>query len=167
MVRALGGAAAGPYRQAIDTLAGLDVDIVVVASSEQITQLGELPSCVRTSEGTPLHLVLPHCDLIAHQGGDGTTLTAASQGVPQLVITRKPDAEVPAGRIAANGAGVHFRYQELRHNHARWELVRSAAEKLLADPAYREAAAALRAEIERQPTPAQVVPALEELERAA
>jgi glycosyltransferase len=167
MARALGGAAAGPYRQAIDTIASLDVDIVVVASGEQLVQLGELPRSVRTSEATPLHLVLPHCDLIVHQGGDGTTLTAASQGIPQLAITRKPDAEVPAGRIASTGAGVHFRYQELRHNHQRWELVRTAAEKLLADQAYRDAATTLRAEIERQPTPAQVVPVLEALERVA
>lgn len=161
MVRALGGAAAGPYRRAIDSIARLDVDIVVLASGEQLTQLGELPKGVRASESTPLHLVLPYCDLVVHQGGDGTTLTTAAYGVPQLAITRKPDAEVPAGRLAASGAGIHLRYQELRHNH--WALVRTAVEKLLADQAYRDAAARLRTEIEAQPTPAEVVPTLEDL----
>ncbi|TCO46631.1 nucleotide disphospho-sugar-binding domain-containing protein [Actinocrispum wychmicini] len=162
MVRALGGAAAGPYRQAIDAIATLDVDIVVVASGEQLAQLGELPKRVRTSESTPLSLVLPYCDLIMHQGGDGTTLTAAAQGLPQLAITRKPDAEVPAGRLAMSGAGIHLRYQELRHNRSGWDLVRTAVEKLLADQAYRDAAGRLRAEIEGQPTPAELVPVLEE-----
>jgi UDP:flavonoid glycosyltransferase YjiC (YdhE family) len=163
MVRALGGAAAGPYRQAIDAVTTLDVDIVVVASGEQLKQLGELPKGVRTSESTPLHLVLPYCDLIVHQGGDGTTLTAAAVGLPQLAITRKPDAEVPAGRLAASGAGVHMRYQELRHNQVGWDLVRTAVEKLLADQAYRDAAGRLRAEIEAQPTPAEMVPVLEDV----
>lgn len=162
MVRALGGAAAGPYRQAIDAIAMLDVDIVVVASGEQLSQLGELPKQVRTCESTPLHLVLPHCDVIVHQGGDGTTLTAAARGLPQLAITRKPDAEVPAARLAMSGAGIHLRYQELRHNRSGWDLVRTAVEKLLADQAYRDAATRLRAEIEGQPTPAELVPVLEE-----
>jgi UDP:flavonoid glycosyltransferase YjiC (YdhE family) len=167
MVRALGGAAAGPYRQAIDAIATLDVDIVVVASGEQLGRLGELPKSVRTSKSTPLHLVLPHCDLIMHQGGDGTTLTAAAQGLPQLAITRKPDAEVPAGRLAATGSGLHMRYQELRHNPVGWDLVRTAVEKLLADQAYRDAAQRLRAEIERQPAPAEIVPVLQTLEGIA
>nr|WP_042186308.1 nucleotide disphospho-sugar-binding domain-containing protein [Kibdelosporangium sp. MJ126-NF4]CEL17195.1 Glycosyltransferase [Kibdelosporangium sp. MJ126-NF4]CTQ91575.1 Glycosyltransferase [Kibdelosporangium sp. MJ126-NF4] len=160
MASALGGAAAGPYRQTLDAVAGLDVDVVVVASSEQLAKLGDLPSSVRPVEATPLNLVLPYCDVVVHQGGDGTTLTAAAGGLPQLAITRRPEAEVPSGRVAAAGAGLHLRYQELRHNSAGHELISTAVEKLLADHAYRDAAHRLRDEIAAQPPPSAVVPAL-------
>ena len=42
-------------------------------------------------------------------------------------------------------------------------MIRDAVRTLLADPSYREAAKALRAEIESQPPPADVVAELEKL----
>jgi UDP:flavonoid glycosyltransferase YjiC (YdhE family) len=111
----------------------------------------------------PLNLIMPHVDVLVHQGGDGTTLAAATAGVPQLAITRKPDAETPASRIAASGAGLWLRYQELRTDPHSGDVIRDAVRTLLTDPAYRAAAHRLRAENENQPPPADVVPRLAEL----
>jgi UDP:flavonoid glycosyltransferase YjiC (YdhE family) len=140
----LGEAAADPFHDAMELAGELGMDVV-------------------TMSGTPLQYVLPYCDLIVQQGGDGTTLTAACFGVPQLVISRKPDAELAPARLAATGAGIHLKYQNLREDPASRSVVREAMVKLYEDDSYREAAARLRAEISAQPLPAEVVSGLEQL----
>lgn len=158
-----GDAAPGPYRLALDALAPAGVEIIVVSTAEQLALLGDLPPNVRTAASVPLHFVLAHCDAIVQQGGDGTTLTAAVAGVPQLVITGKPDSEIAAGRIAAAGCGVHLPYQILRELPDAAGVIRSTMDKLLHDPDVRLATTALRREIESQPPPSEVVPRLERL----
>ncbi|MFI9387203.1 nucleotide disphospho-sugar-binding domain-containing protein [Kutzneria sp. NPDC052558] len=157
--RALGAAAAEPYRLALDAMADLDVQLVVVTTAAQLKAVRNLPPTVWTAPDTPLQLVLPHCDLLVHQGGDGTTLTAASLGVPQLALTRKPDAELVGARIAAAGIGKHLRYQEIQDERGP-ATVRRAVAELLSDRSYLAAAVALREEIERQPPPAAIEPEL-------
>jgi glycosyltransferase len=158
--RSLGEHAAGPYVHAIAALASLGAILVLVAP-DQLDQLGTLPEGARAVSGVPLQLVVGHCDLLVHQGGDGTTLTGACYGVPQLAITRKPDAETPAVRMAACGVGIHLPYQRLRDDPVAHQTIRDAAQALLDDPEYRRAATDLRIEIEGQPSPAEVVAALE------
>ena len=161
--RALGGGAAEPYRAVLEALGERGLEAVVVTTPDQLVGLGPLPSGVIAAPSAPLHLVLPFCDLLVHQGGDGTTLTAAGLGVPQLAITRKPDAELAAGRIAAAGIGVHLRYQDLAADPAGVKVIGVAVAELLGDPAYRRAAERLRREIARRPPPAAFVPELEAL----
>jgi glycosyltransferase len=158
--RALGEAAADPYRIAIQALAQLDVEIIVVTTAAQLKSLGRLPRSAWSAPSVPLHLVLPHCDLLVHQGGDGTTLTAAALGVPQLAITRKPDAELVGARLASVGIGKHLRYQELRNSPRQLEVIRTTVLGLLGGTSCRAAAKWLRAEIERQPAPAEIEPEL-------
>ena len=157
--RSLGAAAAEPYRLAIDAMADLDAQLVIVTTAAQLKAVSDLPPTVWTAPDTPLHLVLPYCDLLVHQGGDGTTLTAASLGVPQLAITRKPDAELVGVRIAAAGIGKHLRYQEIRDEQGP-AAVRRAVAELLSDRGYLTSAVTLREEIERQPPPAAIEPEL-------
>lgn len=157
---ALGDDAAQPYRAAVEAIADLDVEILVITTAEQIELLGVLPGNARAEASVPLQLVLPHCAAIVHQGGDGTTFTAAVAGVPQLGITRKPDAELGIGRLDTIGAGVHLPFQRLRDDPARAEVIRGSVDKLVSDSAYREAANLLRAEIESRPPPSKIVPAL-------
>jgi UDP:flavonoid glycosyltransferase YjiC (YdhE family) len=78
-----------------------------------------------------------------------------------LAISRKPDAETPAVRMAGCGVGIHLPYQRLRDDPVAPETIRHAARALLDEPAYRQAATDLRIEIEGQPSPAEVVAALE------
>jgi len=158
-----GDAAAGPYRIALDALAATDVDLIVVSTAEQLSLLGEVPPNVRTAASVPLHFVVEHCDAIVQQGGDGTTLTAAAAGLPQLVITNKPDSEIAAGRLVSAGSGIHLHHQRLRETPGAAETIRLAMDRLLHDPPFRDAATRLRAEIERQPPPSEVVGALTRL----
>ncbi|HEY0500854.1 MAG TPA: nucleotide disphospho-sugar-binding domain-containing protein [Kutzneria sp.] len=157
----LGAAAADPYRMVIDALAPLDVDVVVVTTVEQLDQFGPLPPRARAAPSAPLHLVLPHCDAIVQQGGDGTTLTAAVAGLPQLAITGKPDAEIAPDRLRAVGAGIHLYHQQLRVDPHQEDTIREAVCTLLTDQPIIDAAARLRAEIERMPAPADLVATIE------
>ncbi|MFD1047230.1 hypothetical protein ACFQ1S_17585, partial [Kibdelosporangium lantanae] len=63
--------------------------------------------------------------------------------------------------LAAIGAALHLRYQDLRTDVARQDVIRSAATKLLSAGRHRQAARRLRHQIEQQPSPADVVPSLE------
>jgi UDP:flavonoid glycosyltransferase YjiC (YdhE family) len=158
---ALGPGALDPLRDAIAALSGLDVDIVLATTPEQLALLGDLPPNLRPAVSVPLQHLLPYCDLIVHQAGDGTALTAAAMGVPQLAITNKPDQALTSDRLAAIGAALHLRYQDLRYDVARQDVIRSAATKLLSAGRHRQAARRLRHQIEQQPSPADVVPLLE------
>lgn len=158
---ALGSAALDPLRDAIQALSDMDVDVVLATTPEQLELLGDLPLNIKPAVSVPLQYLLPYCDLIIHQAGDGTALTAAALGVPQLAITNKPDQALTSDRLAAIGAGLHLRYQDLRYNVARRDMIRSAAAKLLSAGRHRQAARRLRHQIEQQPAPADVVPALE------
>ena len=155
-----------PFRLALEALAELRVEIIVTTTAGQLELLGALPGNVRAVAGLPLQLLLPHCELIVHQAGDGTALTATALGVPQLAITRKPDPALTGSRLAAAGAAIHLRYQELDGAPDAPKVIRAAAEALLTEPAYRAAAVRLRAEVERQPAPAALVAVLEALSGA-
>jgi UDP:flavonoid glycosyltransferase YjiC (YdhE family) len=161
----IGPAALDPFRCTVDALAEVDAEVVLTTTRDQLERLGTLPDNVRPLESVPLQLLLPHCALIAHQAGDGTALTAAALGVPQLAITRKPDPALTGGRLAAVGAAIHLRYQELEADSNAHKVIRAAAENLLGDPAYTESAIRLREDIQRQPAPADLVGTLDMLAR--
>src|SRR6185295_5978736 len=121
----LGAFAMAPVRLAVDALSMLDVEVVLATMADQLEMLGPVPANVRPVRSVPLHMLLPACSLIVHQAGDGTSLTACGAGLPQLPITRKPDPALTGGRLAAVGAAIHLRYQELEREPDAREVVRT------------------------------------------
>ncbi len=144
-----------PAQLALAAVTGLDVEVVVALSAAQRHLLTEAADNVRVVESLPLHLLLPSCAAIVHQGGAGTTLTSAASGLPQLVVPTIADEPLNGRQIAAVGAGLC-----LPGGEADVVGVRAAITALIEEPAYRQAATELRAEILRQPTPAEVAAAL-------
>ncbi|WHT23355.1 DUF1205 domain-containing protein [Crossiella sp. CA-258035] len=134
----------------------LGVEVVLTATAEDVAALGRVPPTVRVAERLPLRLLLPGCDAVVHHGGSGTALTALWAGVPQVMATFASEQTATATRVAAAGAALHLPGHE-----ANAGAVGTALEKLLADNSYRRTAGELRAQMLRQPTPADLVKTLE------
>jgi UDP:flavonoid glycosyltransferase YjiC (YdhE family) len=109
-------------------------------------------------ENLPLHLILPTCDAVVHQGGNGSILTAALHGIPQLVLPQLPDQMFQADRLTETGAAV-----SRQHAQASAEEIRDCLAGILTEPEYQASAVRLRAEMLSMPAPSDIVPELEKL----
>jgi UDP:flavonoid glycosyltransferase YjiC (YdhE family) len=143
----------------VNALGAVDAEVVVAILDAHLDLFPDLPGNVRAIGPVPLHLLLPTCDAIVHQGGGGTLMTALAAGVPQVVVPSIADQIFNAGHVAASGAGVHVPGGEDVNE----EDVLAATIEVLDQPGYRRAAEALRTEHLARPTPAEVVPVLEQL----
>jgi len=105
--------------------------------------------------------VLPHADLVISHGGIGTALAAVAHGLPVLFLPLGRDQPANAKAIAATGAA-----RVLPPSATPGQIAR-AAEELLTDPSYREAARRVAVAV---PAPGEVHPAtavIDELARRA
>ena len=147
----LGGEGTFLVPDILAALADLDVEVVLAIKGSDRALLGDIPANVRVVEELPLHLLLPSCDAVVHQGGTGTMLTAASYGVPQVLIAGMLDQVATATRLSAHGAGLSVDPEGFSGT-----ALAEAVTRALEDPAVRGAARALRREIQEQPSPAEV-----------
>ncbi|MBB4684303.1 glycosyltransferase [Amycolatopsis jiangsuensis] len=133
-------------------LGGMDVEVVLAAGTADLSELGELPPNVRSVGYLPLSVFLPSCSAIVHHGGSGTTAAPLFYGVPQLVLPGFADNPLSAQRVADRGVG-------LTHDPSTIDAttVRTLVNRLLTEPAFRDAATEVRAEMAAQPTPASVL----------
>lgn len=98
---------------------------------------------------------LPACDVLVHRGSGPALLAAAASGVPQLVVSARPEQHTAGERVAAAKAGVH------RTTIPDATVLGEDLRSLVRDPAYREGAAAVAASARTAPTPAEVVARVE------
>lgn len=143
----------------VRAVASLPVEVVVAVLDQHRAAIGATPSNVLSVGPVPLHLLLPTCDAVVHQGGGGTLMTAMACGVPQVIVPTIADQTFNARHLAATGAGVLVPGAE----EVTEEDVVTSTLEVLSRPAFREAAAVLRAQHLDHPTPDQVVPVLEKL----
>ncbi len=143
------------------SVAELGVEVVLTVGAmdpEHRAHLGSLPDNVRLVDWLPLSALVSRCQAVVHTGGTGVLMTSACYGVPQLGITKIPEGRFNSERLAAVGAGI-----DLPQDLADATAIRDSAAALLEQPAFTDRADDLRREIDRQPLPATVVPALEEI----
>lgn len=143
------------FGQAIDALADLDAEVLVLGATIDPTSVGPVPPNVRITGYVPLTSVLPSCSVIVHHGGGGTTLTAAALGVPQVLIPQIMDQGLYAHQVHAAGAGMAVQRT------CAAEGVRGAVEEVLSDPRYAAGARKLAEENASQPAACEVVHILE------
>lgn len=143
-----GSGSGDAYQDAIVAIAATGVEVIVLVAKAPL----DAPPGVRFMVNTPLSLVLPYCDAILHHGGDGTAMAAACFAVPQLIIPREPLDDQMTGRFVQTGVAIHLFHHQLER-----DAIRDAVDRVLTEPSYAGAAARLRDEIERQPSPAEVV----------
>jgi UDP:flavonoid glycosyltransferase YjiC (YdhE family) len=142
--------------EVVRALDGLDAEVVLTATAQDVAKLGPVPPTVRVLERLPLRLLLPTCSAVVHHGGSGSLLTSLWAGVPQLLPTFAAEQAASATRLAAAGAGVH-----LPGHLADASTIRKAVDDLLTDESYRRSAARLRDEMRLRPSPVDLVDQLE------
>lgn len=133
---------------------------LVVTTGREIdpASLGPQPAHVRIERYVPQSLLLPRCGLMVSQAGSGGVTGALAQGVPMVLLPIGADQPANAARCAALGVA-----RVLDPVGCTPAAVREAAQAVLADPAYRAAAARMAQEIAAMPDPAEAVPLLERL----
>ncbi|WP_062346007.1 activator-dependent family glycosyltransferase [Herbidospora yilanensis] len=152
-----GGFAIG-VEEVLDHLADLDVEVVATIPDEQRARLRRVPANARLVPFVPLDALVPTCAAVIDHGGDGTVLTTALYGVPQLAVGHHFNEPIMARKLAAQGGALALRPAE-----ATGPAIRAGVLRLLNDPGLRAGAERLRAEMRRLPTPNDLVPELEAL----
>jgi MGT family glycosyltransferase len=121
-------------------LAPLGGTVVVSTGQTDPAALGPLPATVIARRFVPQPEVLARAALFVTHGGMNSVNEAMYAGVPMLVVPQGADQPVVAGRVAELGAGLSIRTEDVTE-----DAVRALARRLLGEPRFRTAAAALRA----------------------
>ncbi|WP_329619121.1 activator-dependent family glycosyltransferase [Streptomyces sp. NBC_01255] len=146
-------------QQILDSLADLDIELVVTAPEKVQRSLKRVPPNAMLAEFVPLHAVVPTCSAVIHHGGIPAFMEAVANGVPQLMVGRVVgDIDLRAPLLEKAQGGLYLSRPQLSG-----ERVRECLVRLLEEPAFREGAERLRNEQATQPTPSQLVPELEKL----
>ena len=135
-------------------LADADVQTIITIPAGQRAELaaaGPLPANASIIADCPLPVLLAGAAAVVNHGGAGTLLSGAAAGLPQLVLSLMPDVAFNGDRLAATGAGLRLAAAD-----ADAAAIRDAVAALRDQPAFGLAAAGLRDEVLRQPTPAQL-----------
>lgn len=136
----------------IEALGGLDADVVLADDETDLSTLAPLPDNVRPAGFVPLSDILPHCSVVVHHGGSGTTAAALHYGVPQLIVPGGSDNELCAERVVKRKVGLSADPSVLDP-----ATVRELTMRLLDDPSFTREAEAVRAEMATQPSPATII----------
>ncbi|MFD7054915.1 activator-dependent family glycosyltransferase [Streptomyces mirabilis] len=144
----------------LDSLADLDIELVVTLPEQIQKELKRVPDNTRMVEFVPLHVIIPSCSAVIHHGGIGPFLDSIVHEVPQLIVSRVlPDMGERGPRMERAGAGLWIPGDE--PDELSGARIRDALVRLLEEPAFREGAARLREELLAQPTPGEAVRELE------
>lgn len=142
----------------VENIATLDAEVVVPVTEDAAPALR-----ARVGENVhvgwiPLDIVAPTCDVLVHQSGGSTMMTALSFGVPQVLI---PDPKLQRANAMARtmvdaGAGVILSPEE-----ATTDVIAKTCQEIITNPDYAAAAAGLAQEIAALPLPSEVARRIE------
>lgn len=144
------------WRRLLEEFLGLGHEVVIAIDPKDRPVLGDLPDGVRAG-WVPLAVLLPTCTAIVHHGGMGSSLTAATCGVPQLIVPHFGDQFRNAGRITEVGAALSL----ARTTEDPAEIAAAAA-AVTGSAALREISQLLAGENALRPSPAEVAAQLAE-----
>ncbi|MFL6118742.1 glycosyltransferase [Actinophytocola sp.] len=142
----------------VKNVATLDVEVAVAVPEAAVPVLRErLDGNVRVG-WVPLDILARTCDVLVHQSGGSTMMTALSIGVPQVLTPHAGQlrpAEM-ARRVVEAGAGLMLPAEQTTT-----ELIAKHCQEIISNPSYAAAAAGLAEEIAALPLPAEVARRIE------
>lgn len=121
--------------------------VVTLGPGADVTRFGPQPDHVHLEQFIPQTLLLPHCMAMISHAGSGTTAGGLFYGIPQVLLPRGADQLGIAALCARSGAALVVQPHEVSS-----EAIRSALDRILTDPKYREGAGRLQAEIMAMPS---------------
>ncbi len=143
----------------IDGLRDEPVELVVTVGRDQDpSQFGPQPANVHVERYVPQTLLFPRCALVVSHAGSGTIMAALTNGLPMVLVPIAADQPENAERCAALGVARVLPAAELSP-----EMARRAVTDVLGEASHREAAIALRDEIDALPGPEFTLGLLEQL----
>jgi MGT family glycosyltransferase len=146
----------------LDAIQDLPISIAVTTGpGMDPSVLGPRPANVAAAPFVPQALVMPRASAVVSHTGSGTMLGALASGLPQVCLPRGADQFANAERVRSIGAGVRLLPDELTP-----ERLRAAVTSILDDPAYRDVATAMQAQIAAMPAAVDVLDDLVALARA-
>ncbi|HEX6359328.1 glycosyltransferase [Actinophytocola sp.] len=142
----------------VKNIATLDVEVAVAVPQAAVPVLRERLDENVPVGWAPLDVLAPTCDVLVHQSGGSTMMTALSFGVPQILL---PDAGQfrqgdMARRLVEAGAAL-----TLSHEQATTEIIAETCQEMISNPSYAAAAAGLAKEIAALPLPSEVARRIE------
>ncbi|MBS1905793.1 MAG: glycosyltransferase [Actinobacteria bacterium] len=141
-----------------------DSDVLVVASTGgRDMPTGSLPGNARIAPYLPYDRLFPQIDALVTNGGYGGVHYALAHGVPILATGDTEDKAEVAARVARSGAGLRLRP---RNGRLTERGIRTAVERLLAEPSYRAHARRIGDAIVAAPGPAGIEDVLRGLVQA-
>jgi len=147
------------FQAMLDALRDEPINLILTVGRENDpADFGPQPGNVRIAQFIPQSALLPHCDLVVHQGGFSTVTGALNVGLPMVIIPISADQPYNAACCAALGVGVVIEPGERST-----EAIREAVRHVLADPTYRQNAERMRDEMAALPGPEHAVALLERL----
>jgi UDP:flavonoid glycosyltransferase YjiC (YdhE family) len=150
-----------------EAVSGLDVRLVATIGRDgDPSQYEPLPANVRVERYVPQSLLIPHCAAVVCQGGINAMLAALGQGVPVacLPVPWRWSADLDGGaRCARLGAGLVYPAAGEPDGRLDPGRVRAMLAAVLDDPAYRQGAQRIAAEIASLPDVHHAVKLIEEI----
>lgn len=131
------------FRAVAAGLANLPLDVTMLAGKRRrppTLDVGKLASNVTLLPWQPLGTAIDTADLVITNGNTDSAMAALSRGIPTLVVPSILDQAEIAMRVSLCGAGL-----TLGERLCSPQDLRTSVERLLAEPAYRRAAARIAA----------------------
>ncbi|MFF0744470.1 activator-dependent family glycosyltransferase [Streptomyces sp. NPDC004111] len=152
-----GGEYAAGVQDILDSLGGLDIEVVATIAESEQRKLGPVPDNARVVSYAPLDALAATCDAVIHHAGYGTLATTALRGLPHLMLPWDNDGPALADAVSRAGAGLTLNPKETTGAE-----VRDGVRRLLSEEGFRKGARALRDTLLEMPAPNQLVPLLEQ-----
>lgn len=148
------------YAATLAALADMPVRVLMTTGhGGDPASLAPIPGNTHVEQWWPQADVMPHAAVVVGHGGFGTTMMALAAGVPQVVVPLFAfDQAANAERVAAIGAGMH-----VSGGPGAVAAIPSSLTRVLDDPAYRQGARAVAADMARLPSVTESVPILQNL----
>ncbi|WDZ90837.1 activator-dependent family glycosyltransferase [Nocardiopsis sp. HUAS JQ3] len=143
------------FRDLLEGLAGLDVEVVATLPAREQEKLGAVPGNARLVEYVPLHALAPTCAAMVDHGGWGTVLTGLDAGVPQVIVPSWFDDPMLADMLAARDAAVAVPQRTMTAGD-----VSEAVSRLMEDPLLARGTARVHDEMLAMPSPSDLADAL-------